>query len=96
MLTGLQTLSQTATAVMEAARRAGKAVGVAKVSGEGAGNVVPWNGGLSHPIGDPQLAEVGVVGTGPMMIQVGGSPYATRNGWLKLLLRQCASTFGPL
>ena len=82
MLTGLQTLSQTATAVMEAARRAGKAVGVAKVSGEGAGNVAPWNGGLSHQIGDPQLVEVGVVGTGPMTIQIGGSLYATRNGWL--------------
>ena len=81
---------------MEAARRAGKAVGVAKVRGEGAGNVAPWNGGLSHQIGDPQLVEVGVVGTGPMMIQVGGSPYATRNGWLLLLLRQGASTFGPL
>ena len=82
MLTGLQTLSQTATAVMEAARRAGKAVGVAKVSGEGAGNVAPWNGGLSHQIGGPQLVEVGVVGTGPMTIQIGGSLYATRDGWL--------------
>ena len=82
MLTGFATLSQTAAAVVEAARRAGKAVGVAKVSGEGAGNVAPWNGGLSHQIGDPQQVEVGVVGTGPMTIQIGGSLYATRNGWL--------------
>ena len=51
MLTGFATLSQTAAAVVEAARRAGKAVGVAKVSGEGDGNVAPWNGGLSYPIG---------------------------------------------
>ena len=96
MLTGFATLSQTAAAVVEAARRAGKAVGVAKVIGKGAGNVVPWNGGLSLHIGIPQLVEVDVVGTGTMTIQVSGSPYAARNGWLKLPLRQCASTFGPL
>ena len=94
MLTGLQTLSQTATAVMEAARRAGKAVGVAKVLGKGAGNGVLWNGGLSLQIGVPQLVEVIVAGTGPMMIQVGGSLYATRNGWLKLLLHRMLLPLG--
>ena len=102
MLTGFATLSQTTAAVVgaalaaKAARKAGKAVGVARVLGKGAGKGVLWNGGLSLQIGVPQLVEVIVVGTGPMMIQVGGSPYAARNGWLKLLLQQDASTFGPL
>ena len=101
MLTGFATRRQTIAAVVEAAlaakaaRKAGKAVGVARVLGKGAGKGVLWNGGLSLQIG-LQLVEVIVAGTGPMMIQVGGSPYATRNGWLKLLLRQSASTFGPL
>ena len=101
MLTGFATLSQMIAAVVEAAlaakaaRKAGKAVGVARVLGKGVGKGVPWNGGLSLQIG-LQLVEVIVAGTGLMMIQVSGSPYATRNGWLKLLLRQCASTFGPL
>ena len=79
----------------KAARKAGKAVGVARVLGKGAGKGVLWNGGLSLQIG-LQLVEVIVAGAGPMMLQIGGSPYATRNGWLKLLLQQDASTFGPL
>ena len=74
MLTGLPTLSQTATAVMEAARRAGRAVDVAKVRGEGAGNVAPLSGGLRDQIGDPQLEVVEVSGTGTTMIQVAGVP----------------------
>ena len=57
MLTGFATLSQTTAAVVEAAlaakaaRRAGKAVSVAKVLGKGAGEGVLWNGGLSLQIG---------------------------------------------
>ena len=99
MLTGFATLSQTTAAVVEAAlaakaaRRAGKAVGVAKVLGKGAGKGVLWNGGLSLQIG-LQLVEVIVAGTGLMMIQVSGSPYATRNGWLKLLLHRMLLPLG--
>ena len=99
MLTGFATRSQTIAAVVEAAlaakaaRKAGKAVGVARVLGRGAGKGVLWNGGLSLQIG-PQLVEVIVAGTGPMMIQVGGSPYATRNGWLELLLRKMLLPLG--
>ena len=102
MLTGFATRRQMIAAVVEAAlaakaaRKAGKAVGVARVLGKGAGREVPWNGGLSLQMVGLQLVEVIVAGTGPMMIQVGGSPYATRNGWLKLLFAQDASTFGPL
>ena len=74
MLTGLPTLSQTATAVMEAARKAGRALDVAKVRGEGVGNVAPWSGGLRDQIGDPQQEVVGVSGTGTMTLQVVGVP----------------------
>ena len=99
MLTGFATRRQMIAAVVEAAlaakaaRKAGKAVGVARVLGKGAGKGVLWNGGLSLQIG-LQLVEVIVAGTGPMMIQVGGSPYATRNGWLKLLLRRMLLPLG--
>ena len=94
MLTGLQTLSQTATAVMEAARRAGKAVGVAKVSGEGAGNVAPWNGGLSLQMVGLQLVGVRAAGTGMMMTPASGRFYATRNGWPQLLLHRMLLPLG--
>ena len=82
MLNGFPTHSQTATAVMEAARKAGRALDVARIRGEGAGNEAPLSGGLRDQIGDPQLEVVEVSGTGTMTIQVVGSPYATRNGRL--------------
>ena len=101
MLTGFATRSQTIAAVVEAAlaakaaRKAGKAVGVARVLGKGAGKGVLWNGGLNLQIG---LRLVGVIaaGTGLMMIQVSRSPYATRNGWLKLFLRRMLLPLGLL
>ena len=75
MLTGFQTPNQTATAVMEAARKAGRAVGVSGVRGAGAsGDLVLQSGGLRDRIGDPQLEVVEVSGTGTMTIQVVGVP----------------------
>ena len=99
MLTGFATRSQTIAAVVEAAlaakaaRRAGKAVGVAKVLGKGAGKEVLWNGGLSLQIGR-RLVEVIAAGNGMMMIPVSGRSYATRNGWPQLLLRRVLLPLG--
>ena len=73
MLTGLATRNQTAAVVMEEARKAGRALDVGVVRGEGAsGNLVLQSGGLRDQIGDPQLEVVEVSGTGMMMIPVGG------------------------
>ena len=73
MLTGLPTLRQTAAAVMEAARKAGRALDVGEARGAGAsGSLVLQSGGLRGRIGDPQPEVVEVSGTGTMMIPVVG------------------------
>ena len=75
MLTGLATRNQTPTAVMEEARKAGKALDVGVVIGAGAsGSQVLQSGGLKDLIGGLQLEVVGAsgTGTGMMMIPVGG------------------------
>ena len=92
MLTGFATRSQMIAAVVEAAlaakaaRKAGKAVGVARVLGKGAGKEVPWSGGLSRLMAGLLLVEVRAAGNGMMMIPASGEYYATRNGWPQLLL----------
>ena len=92
MLTGFATRRQMIAAVVEAAlaakaaRKAGKAVGVARVLGKGAGREVPWSGGLSRLMAGLLLVEVRAAGNGMMMIPASGECYATRNGWPQLLL----------
>ena len=78
IVTGLLQLRQTVAAVMVAVRVAGKAKGVARAGVEGAGNVVPWNGGLKLQIGALQQV-VGVVrsGTVLMMTPAVGRSFAT-------------------
>ena len=71
LLIGLPIHRQTVAAV-RAARKAGRALDVVRVSGEGASNgkEAPQNGGLRDLIGDPQLVVVMMIGTGTLTIQV--------------------------
>ena len=75
LLIGLPLHRQTVAAV-KAARKAGRALDVGMVRGEGASNgkEAPQNGGLRDLIGDPQLVVVETIGTGTLMIQVVGVP----------------------
>ena len=101
MLTGFATPRQMIAAVARAAhvekavhaaraaRRAGRAMGVARVPralGRDVGREVPWSGGLSLLMAGLLLVEVRAAGNGMMMIPASGECYATRNGWPQLLL----------
>ena len=100
MLTGFATRRQMIAAVVEAAlaakaaRKAGKAVGVARVLGKGAGKEVLWNGGLSLQMVGLQLVGVRAAGAGMMMTPASGRFYATRNGWPQLLLHRMLPPLG--